>query len=678
MDEIKFPCLEEKRENLVQVHSFGRTYTYDGTVLPSSVLSQGQELLAGPMTFSLKSNGEEMVFTPATVLPTTYQEDSCTLVATTESSLFYVNTCVTTEEDGCTFANVTLMPRGFTVRQIFGLEPKELRERTVEHFYLDIPVRKDAVEFYHVPPDTKLTGDFPADMPRELSFCDFIPKGGFASEFAAQVLLCGEKVGLGAFFTTNEGWSCADEKRVFEVIETENAYVLRIHFLDGTPESWGASCKNVEIADRLVPVTFKFGFMATPVRQLPKRPFIERSFHVDCFKKIATNYEEFFANPVVEGSEEIGFDRLQRLGVKTLYIHEKWNDMQNSPILTDRNARRLRFIVSECHKRGIKVVPYFGFEVSSLSPHFAQYGRKLMAYPKPDEEVTGSWNRWPAQRALRICQNGPWGEIFREGVKKIVEEYDLDGIYIDSMLGAFPCGNLEHGCGYVHNGKAIPTFSSPGVRKTVKELYNFVKARGGVLNCHGYGSMTLPGINYCTAFWEGENFQNLLMHGTIREMPEGHLRALYTGVNLGIPVYSLCYSEPPVWTYSNAISMALLHNSMPKPVDISEPLEETSKLWDIFDAFPLEKAQWHPYFHDHGVKVSNSGIKVSYYETDKEVLTVCSSVSMDFDGEVELDFTALGFDKLENRMTGETVCENGKVTLKFGGFQYYLLYGKKQ
>jgi hypothetical protein len=246
------------------------------------------------------------------------------------------------------------------------------------------------------------------------------------------------------------------------------------------------------------------------------------------------------------------------------------------------------------------------------------------------------------------------------------------------MLGAFPCGNLEHGCGYVHNGKVIPTFSSPGVRKTVKELYHFVEKRGGVLNCHGYGSMTLPGINYCTAFWEGENFQNLLMHGTIREMPEGHLRALYTGVNLGIPVYSLCYSEPPVWTYSNAISMALLHNSMPKPVDISEPLEETSKLWDIFDEFPLEEAQWQPYFHDHDVKVSDSGIKVSYYETDKEVLAVCSSVSMDFAGDVALDFTALGVKTLINKMTGETVCENGKATLKFGGFQYYLLYGKKQ
>ena len=676
MSEMKFPSMEEC-ESTVKVHSFGRTYTYESSVLPSSVLSQGQELLAGPMTFSLRSNGSDMTFEPATVLPIDDQEDGCTLSATMQSELFYVNTCVTTEEDGCTFANVTLMPRGFTVRQIFGLEPKEYRERTVERFWLDIPVRKAAVSFYHVPPDTVLTGDFPKQTPRELSFCDFIPKGGFASGFAAQILLCGEKVGFGALFTSNQGWNIADKKRVIEVVETEEAYVIRIHFLDGTPESWGESCKNVEIADRLVPVTFKFGFMATPVKEFPKRPFTERSFHVDCFKKVPTDYEDFLSNPVVDGSDEIGFDRIARLGVKTLYIHEKWNDMQNSPILTNRTKRRLRYIVEECHRRGIKVVPYFGFEVSSLSPHFAQYGRKLLAYSKPDKEVTGSWNRWPAQRALKICQNGPWGEIFREGIKRIIEEFDLDGIYLDCMLGAFPCGNLEHGCGYVHNGEVIPTYSSPGVRKTMKELYHFVRERGGVLNCHGYGSMTLPGMYYCTAFWEGENFQSLLMHGTISEMPEGHLRALYTGVNLGIPVYSLCYSEPPVWTYSNALSIALLHNSMPKPVDIGQPLEETSRIWDIFDAFALEEACWHPYFRDHDVRVSDKGIKVSYYETEKEVLAVCSSVCTDFDAEVELDFTALGLSGIEDAMTGETVSANGTVSLKFGGFQYYLLRGQK-
>jgi hypothetical protein len=50
---------------------------------------------------------------------------------------------------------------------------------------------------------------------------------------------------------------------------------------------------------------------------------------------------------------------------------------------------------------------------------------------------------------------------------------------------------------------------------------------------------------------------------------------------------------------------------------------------------------------------------------------------MDFAGDVELDFTALGLDALVDQMTGQTLGEKGKTTLKLGGFQYYLLYGNK-
>ena len=56
---------------------------------------------------------------------------------------------------------------------------------------------------------------------------------------------------------------------------------------------------------------------------------------------------------------------------------------------------------------------------------------------------------------------------------------------------------------------------------------------------------------------------------------------------------------------------------------------------------------------------------------------MCSSVCADFDAEVELDFTALGLSDIEDAMTGETVSANGTVSLKFGGFQYYLLRGQK-
>lgn len=60
------------------------------------------------------------------------------------------------------------------------------------------------------------------------------------------------------------------------------------------------------------------------------------------------------------------------------YLHEKWNDLQNSPFITRKTADRLRLIAEEAHKRGIKVIPYFGYEISSLSPYWHKMGEEIM------------------------------------------------------------------------------------------------------------------------------------------------------------------------------------------------------------------------------------------------------------------------------------------------------------
>lgn len=657
----------------------GREYTWSGTALPSSVKSRGEELLAAPMRLALTANGKSAEFLPATVMPTELTGEGKTVLCSAESELFYVNTSVTVEEDGCAFADVTLMPRGFTVRQVFGLDSGEYEGRRVDGFRLEIPVRKSAVKYYQVSPNTEsLTGDFPGQpRPRELAFADFIPAGGFAASFTAQVMLLGDGAGLGVFFTTRKGWNIADGSRAIEVEETPDAYVIRVHFLDGPPKEWGDAWKD-ERARLMVPVTFRFGFAATPLREPARRPFTERAFHIDCFKKIEGDYEDFFGRPVVPGDGENGFDRLSRLGVKTLYLHEKWNDIQNSPVLTERTRRRLRCITDECHARGIKVIPYFGYELSSLSPYYARYGRELLRLSSPDTPTANSWNRVPAQRDIPVCENSRWAEIFVNGVERLLEEFGFDGLYLDTLTEGHSCGNTLHGCGHVEDGKVVESFPTDGVRRIIKELSRFVHKRGGVMCCHGYGSMTLPAIYYADYLWEGENFQSLFLHGRIRRMPEGHLRAFYSGEALGVPVYALCYNDPEVWPYGAAISMSLLHNSMPKPVDIGEPLEETSRIWDAYDAFPLEMARFVPYYSaENGVAVSDGSVKVSYYDAPGEILAVVAAVDADFSGAARVDFSPLGVTRLTDALTGETLGEAGRCEPVFSGFGYRLLRGVK-
>ncbi|MBQ4154578.1 MAG: hypothetical protein IJE01_05220 [Clostridia bacterium] len=679
MNKIKYPIMEENEEKVI-IKSECREYVFENSVLPTSIIAKGQEILNGPIRLVCAANGEEEIFEPAQTFPLDYIEDACTIAATTQSKVFFVNTNTRVEDDGCAFVDLGIMPRGLTVPQMYGIEPRVYHKRVVNKFWIEVPFKKEFSTLYQLPSRATIYGD---NIPftgegevKQLSWSGAMPEKGFTTGFLSQILLCNEKAGFGLFFYSDENWKYEDETKVFEVIENGDEYILRIHLLDGVPDAWGKAAEE-NWSSILNPVQFRFGFCALPYRELEPAPFKEKAFHVDCFKKLDNDYEEFFANPVVEGSDEIGFDRLKRLGVNVLYIHEKWNDMQNSPILTRKTKARAKFIVEECHKRGIKVIPYFGYEISSLSPLYGKYGEAFMYKKHPNDNATNPWNRWPSQRALRVCHESDWTDFFIEGAKKVIEEFDFDGIYIDTAMRLLPCKNTRHGCGYTDlNGNLHPTFGHDGVRKLFRELYKFVKARGGIFNNHAAGTMLLSSLNYCTSIWEGESFQGPLLHGQLSKMPEGYLRMMFSSENYGIPVYSLCYSNDPVWTYGNAIATQLLHNSMPKPVDIGAPLEETSKVWRIYDSFPIAESKWCPYYTENGVKTSDERVKVSYYEAENELLAVVSGCEANIKSDVTVDFASLGACEIIDADSGETLGKNS-FTRHFDGFEYILVKVKQ-
>ena len=71
------------------------------------------------------------------------------------------------------------------------------------------------------------------------------------------------------------------------------------------------------------------------------------------------------------------YDELKEKGVTTLILHEKWNKSQNWFELSEFTRRQLVTITDECHKRGIKVLPYFGYELSILSPEWGALENKV-------------------------------------------------------------------------------------------------------------------------------------------------------------------------------------------------------------------------------------------------------------------------------------------------------------
>ena len=208
-------------------------------------------------------------------------------------------------------------------------------------------------------------------------------------------------------------------------------------------------------------------------------------------------------------------------------------------------------------------------------------------------------------------------------------------------------------------------------REFLKKIYTYTSENGLTINFHTSGNSCLHAIGFCDSTWEGETFQGEFLHGRIREMPEGLIRAQFTGRNTGVPVMSLCYSKPPVWTFESAAAMALVHGSLPKPVDIGVPLEYMSKIWDAIDSFDIENAKWKPYFGGNDIVLSNDdGVKVSIYETEDEILAFCSSTRVDFDKEVTITSK---YPVCINSLTGDVLSENGEITLKFTGIDCHII-----
>lgn len=616
------PISASARDGRCEVTPWNRKYTLDGSPFLSSIISGGEELLAAPMRLVGLENGNEIVVTDVTSDTIYGYEEGKEIKACQymRSSRFLYNISLSAEYDGMMDWSLTLATHGNWVAQTFGLAKQDTDPRDLGRLWLEIPLKKSAaISYQYSPQGPALFDGKRPDMPVELYAAGAMPKESLALPFVHQLYVGNDKAGFALFFESDKNWQVDDPGHAIECIVGESEVVIRVHLLDSEPCMWKNS-KGSNNGINLMPISFRIGMQVTPIKPFPKDPYTEHNMHIDCFKKILEPYEEFLFTPFGD-TNEIAIDRIARMGVNTLYIHEKWNDMQNSPFLTRTAANRLKLIVDEAHKRGMKVMPYFGYEISTLSPLFNEKYEEVIY-----GDMTWHWYRFPWQRAPQVCYNSSWQDIFVENVEKLMDEFGFDGLYLDSIITSRPCRNEKHGCGYRDaDGNLHYTYPVFAIRNLMKRLCAAVEKRGGTICSHSYGTFPVATMAFSHVMWEGESLQALFMKGALQRVPEGYYRAVYTGRNLGIPVNMLCYSNPPSWTFDEAMSNALPYGIIPKPVDTGEPLEYMSKLWRILDSFDIASAEWRPYF-DNDVEVSTEDVRISYYDSSDGMLVFAANV----------------------------------------------------
>lgn len=609
------PVQVQESENNVKVSVWGREYTIDNDALFTSIKSGGEELLSAPIRLvGEETDGKPMVWEDKQAFVCSNNESEAIICTTQHSECFTINTALTVEYDGSCRMDVKLMTHDLILQQKktwakedklkFWKNPCDLK-----YLWLEIPLKKSLMENYHCYPSTVEFECGDITIP-QLKMSRKIPS---SMKIASPrlVWLGNTEKGLCFYSDNQKSIELADKKCGAEVIVGEDDIVLRVRLLDKHPSNWTERSKwDTERSD-FPTISFKLGLQATPTKPFPENPYKEKVLQIDCFEKTPGEYSDYLSKPTMPGSDEIGYDRMKRLGVTTLVLHEKWNKFQNSWLVPNDTARRTEEIVRECHKRGIKVIPYYGYEVSTLSPLWTGGIEK---YVRGQHWAT-AWYRVPHQRARRACFNCEFADMFLEGIKGVVERFDFDGIYLDGTLMPHDCDNKEHGCGYYdYDGNYVAESSVFAVREMMKKLYEFFAKRGGIVNSHISNICNVPALTFVDINWDGEAAsEGVVGKEGINALPLDYMRTEYIGRNFGTVYEFLAYNMSEKWGFKDAPCVSLIHGILLRPNSINEPLEVMSPVWKALDEYDVTGATWKPYW-SNGVDSNSETTYISYYE----------------------------------------------------------------
>lgn len=614
-----------------------REYTFEKNKLfISSITSLGRELLNGGLQLKGVDTDEPIALSDEQTFLFEKADDKVTFIACGQSTSFIFNVSTTIEYDGCTFFELTVMPRAQTVRQAFGFDKFVLPKYELSSLKVEIPLSACASKYFHYYPRHNAKNE-------DGTVRDSVFNSGELTQsvhlpFASVLWFGNENVGLNWFAESDEHWKY-EQNDALTIVKGEPCKLV-VNLLNDAPDVWDKALPPDKRLEVYRPVTFAFGLQATPVKPYPKKPYGKKILHIDCFKKVVGDYLPFLSSPVVDGDSEIGFDRIKRLGVDTLILHEKWNRVQNSWVIDEQTKKDTKIIIDECHKRGIGVIPYFGYEFSTLNPLIGKYFDKVrVSYA--NGWTKGGWYRSPWQRDYVVCYNGEWGDKFAEGVCQVVEEMGFDGLYFDGTLTPYACANEKHGCGYrTQNGELKETFNIVSRREVMKKIYEYMDERGKLVNIHISSCMNNMGAGFTHLVLNGEDIQRTIQHKGLENVPEDYIRSEYLGRNTGIPNELLVYEFEGIWSFKDSLCFTLPNGLMPRAVDIGKPLEILSDLWKIFDEYPTEECTFKPYWEGNAGVCADEKVKISRHECEKYALCFVANpcqdektVAVDFDTE---------------------------------------------
>jgi len=610
------PVKLQKRPGALNVSCWGRQYDFAPDQIIKSVHSGGKSILSAPVGFRCKVNNKTGWLgagIPNDIREKDHQISFSGTIKCSEELM--VRSRIEIDFDGMIRIDWVLSSK------------KPVRLDTL---VLEVPIKAEHAKYlYHFPGkwgSATNVGAFPQD--------------GFHADFRPYIWLGDEERGLAWFTESNKNWHNKPSDRVTRITKQAKTVILKLHLVS-TPINLVPRVKTGSTftgfgENAVLPLPgrptanelhYTFGLQATPVKPVEKDAWDQRTICIGPTKSSG------FRPPLNISTKHL--DQLVKAGVRTVVIFEYWTDAEG---YTRTNyGKQLKKIVRDCHARGLKVLLYFNNLMSDIVPEWQKLGEHCIVHPR-DMYPIYHYLPQPEQSASVVCLNSEWQDCLASGIGRTMDEFDIDGVYLDGTLYPFGCGNTFHGCGKINiDGSVAKTYPIFAVRSAMRRIYTAVRSRkpDGQVNAHNSTCMVIPTLGWVTSYWDGEQFCRIPRKADVTQLlPLDAFRAEFMGHQWGVPAEFLCYGNP--LTYVQSWAVTLLHDVPVRPNNLDLGMEKgelrlISSIWKVMDDFGRKAAEWFPYWRNSEyVTASPAGAYVSLYKHSKNgALLVVSNISKD-------------------------------------------------
>jgi hypothetical protein len=312
---------------------------------------------------------------------------------------------------------------------------------------------------------------------------------------------------------------------------------------------------------------------------------------------------------------------------------EHWSDHQGYPDL--KKMDKVKEFSETARKAGGVPMLYFNQMLAEDTPEFIDHRDEMINLPAK-MWYQRAYEPGKGVPCYTCCVRGPYGDLLLDGIRKLIDQGGIGGVYMDGTQVAWFCDNPAHpAC----DEARVPIWNKPalsritGTREFLKRLRGLFTERGKkfIMAGHTGGDLDINTLSFVDYFWEGEQLARFLPGYRI---PRYQFAVGYSGGPWG---YRTQFFDTG-WTGDRGENWSLIYtllfnadNQRDNPRRFLKPFEVSGSVF-------------HPYWKDGQKLLQKSKMKqnsVSFYTAPRAAAMVVAS-NFDFTAdEVEINLASL-------------------------------------